>query len=65
MKRSNEGFNSGPTGHDFTDNSNALGTNEPALGASYAPSKLKACMFVVSYESVISSKCFLQQVPEI
>jgi hypothetical protein len=36
MKRSNEGFNSGATGHDFMDNSNALGTtNEPALGASY------------------------------
>jgi len=36
MKRSNEGFNSGATGHHFMDNSNALGpTNEPALGASY------------------------------
>jgi hypothetical protein len=34
-KGSNEGFNSGPTGHDFMDNSNALGTNEPALGASF------------------------------
>jgi len=35
MKHSNEGSNSGPTGHDFMDNSYAWRTNEPALGASY------------------------------